>query len=169
MGLLLFWVPSATISGMKATSRSLADTHAFAEKILHMLAENPRAGAAVLSLYGDLGAGKTALTKEIARHLGVKDVVNSPTFILEKIYRTTHPLFKRLIHIDAYRLERPEELERLGWGELVGERENIIVVEWADKVEKLLPEDSLRMHADFVDEGTRTFHIHGQEKKRGKE
>lgn len=147
-------------------SRSLAETRAFAEKLLKKLVETPRRGAAVLALYGDLGAGKTALSKELASLLGVKDTVNSPTFILEKIYKTKHPVFPRLVHIDAYRLEEPQELTHLGWEELVQDGENLIVIEWAERAEGLLPETSLRVHAEFVDEGTRRFNIHDKESKR---
>jgi tRNA threonylcarbamoyladenosine biosynthesis protein TsaE len=61
--------------------------------------------ALVVGLYGNLGAGKTSFTQAVARELGVIDIVNSPTFVIEKIYETKHPDFKRLVHIDAYRLE----------------------------------------------------------------
>ncbi|SRR5258708_28320166 len=145
------------------TSRSLAETKAFAQELLERLAVGASAHASVLALYGDLGAGKTALTKEIALLLGVRDTVNSPTFVLEKIYRTMHPHFKKLVHIDAYRLERPEELNQLGWSELIADTDSLIVVEWADKVEEFLPEGTLRVHADFIDETTRQFNIHGQD------
>jgi len=147
------------------TSRSLADTKTFAESLLKRLVEAPRKGAAVLALYGNLGAGKTALTKELALFLGVKDTVNSPTFILEKIYKVKHPVFERLVHIDAYRLEEPQELSHLGFTELAADGGNLIVVEWAEQVEGLIPETALRVHAEFIDESTRHFHIHDQERR----
>lgn len=151
---------------MKETvSRSLADTKKYAEILLRRLVGSPRRGAAVLALYGNLGAGKTALTKALAELLGVADTVNSPTFILEKVYRTEHPTFKRLIHIDAYRLEEPQELEHLGWSELVSDGENLIVVEWSEQVEGLIPESALRVRAEFVDETTRNFHFHDKKDK----
>ncbi|HYF10395.1 MAG TPA: tRNA (adenosine(37)-N6)-threonylcarbamoyltransferase complex ATPase subunit type 1 TsaE [Candidatus Paceibacterota bacterium] len=142
------------------TSRSLADTKNLAESLLERLVSAPRKGASVLALYGDLGSGKTALTKEIAALLKVRDVVNSPTFVLEKVYKVEHPTWKRLIHIDAYRLEEPQELEHLGWKEIAADAENLIVVEWAEQVEGLIPAHALRVRAEFVDESTRRFHIH---------
>lgn len=149
-----------------ALSRSLEETHSFAKGLLERLEKSPREGAGVLALYGDLGAGKTALTKELAKLLGIKEVVNSPTFILEKIYRTEHSAFKHLIHIDAYRLEEPKELEHLGWKELVADKNNLIVVEWSEQVESLIPEYALRIRAEFVDESTRRFHFHERESKK---
>ena len=140
------------------TLRSLRETQAEAEKVVRELAERPsREHATVLALYGDLGSGKTAFTKGIARALGIETEVTSPTFIIEKIYALVHPTFDRFIHIDAYRLERPEELRALGWDDIVADPRNLIVVEWADRVEPLIPKDARRFRFAFVDETTRTL------------
>jgi tRNA threonylcarbamoyladenosine biosynthesis protein TsaE len=81
----------------------------------------PRDKALVVALYGDLGAGKTTLTKEIARQLGIKENVNSPTFVLIKNYKLKRsrfyvPCFTTLVHIDAYRFdsEKRTRASRLG-------------------------------------------------------
>ncbi len=142
---------------METTLRSLKETQAEAEKVIRSLAANPSRYATVLALYGDLGSGKTAFTKGIARALGVENEVTSPTFVIEKIYALAHPTFDRLIHIDAYRLERPEELRALGWNDVVADPRNLIVVEWADRVEPLIPKDARRFRFAFVDETTRTL------------
>ncbi len=143
---------------METTLRSLRETQAEAEKAVRDLAERPsREHATVLALYGDLGSGKTAFTKGIARALGVENGVTSPTFVIEKIYALAHPAFDRLIHIDAYRLERPEELRALGWDDIVSDPRNLIVVEWADRVEPLIPDDAHQFRFAFVDETTRTL------------
>ena len=92
--------------------------------------------ALVVGLSGHLGAGKTAFTKIIAKLLGVEEVVTSPTFVIMKIYEidTVKVPWKRLIHIDAYRLERREELEVLEWEKLVADKNNLILIEWPENV-----------------------------------
>lgn len=121
----------------------------------------PTKTATVVALYGDLGAGKTTLTKALARVLGVGETVTSPTFVIEKIYRLdpkkTTQHFTRLIHIDAYRLESGHELIELGWEDIAGDPENLIVVEWAEKVEDILPADTKKIELGVVSEGVRTI------------
>lgn len=96
-----------------------------------------RAGT-VLALIGPLGAGKTQLAKGVAAGLGVKSVVNSPTFVL----MNEHVGRLRLFHVDAYRLDEPEEALAAG---LFDERqaEGVTVVEWADRLDGWLPPDRL--------------------------
>jgi tRNA threonylcarbamoyladenosine biosynthesis protein TsaE len=109
----------------------------------------------VIALYGDLGAGKTTLTKYIAKALGVTHSVTSPTFIIERIYKVEKKPFSHLVHIDAYRLENEKELSPIGWDEILKGKENIIVVEWADRIEKALPENVIRVRLTFIDDERR--------------
>lgn len=94
----------------------------------------------VLALIGELGAGKTQLAKGVAEGLGVRTVVNSPTFVL----MNEHVGRLRLYHIDAYRLEDPEEAVAAG---LLDEREaaGVAVIEWADRLSGWLPADHLEL------------------------
>ena len=85
-------------------------------------------GATLVTLKGELGAGKTTFTKAVAKALGVKEIVNSPTFVLEKIYLLDGQPFKRLIHIDAYRLSKGSDLAPLGFDELMKNADNLIVL-----------------------------------------
>jgi len=108
----------------------------------------PKEGKATLvTLSGDLGAGKTAFTKAVAQALGVEETVNSPTFVLEKIYQlgSSTSKFKRLIHIDAYRLESGEDLAPLGFDEIMQDAENLILLEWPEKVSDALPVPAVRI------------------------
>jgi tRNA threonylcarbamoyladenosine biosynthesis protein TsaE len=94
----------------------------------------------VIALIGDLGAGKTTLTQGIAQGMGIKDRVTSPTFTLVQEYRGRVPLF----HFDPYRLERPEDVYDFGFEEYL-ERGGVVVVEWADRIAALLPEEQLTL------------------------
>ncbi len=113
-------------------------------------------GAFVVGLQGDLGAGKTTFTKSAAKVFGVQGVVTSPTFVIEKIYKLpTGGEFSRLIHIDAYRLDSGSELTALGWDDIVNDSENIILIEWPERVADILPKDIQMIHFNFIDENTR--------------
>ena len=116
-------------------------------------------GAFIVALYGDLGSGKTTFTKHFARNLGVNDDVTSPTFVIQKRFPIQNSKFKNLYHIDVYRLENQEELEKIGWNEISKNPENIILLEWADKVENLIPKSALKMKFIFVDNTTREIQI----------
>ena len=83
--------------------------------------------------------------------------MTSPTFVIEKIYETAHPIFKRLVHIDAYRLESGAELQVLNFEELVSNKNNLILIEWPENVKSILPEDHTKIYCEFVDENTRQF------------
>ena len=95
--------------------------------------------AVVVGLYGNLGAGKTTFTQAVAKSLGVEETVTSPTFVIEKIYELTNQKFSHLIHIDAYRLEKSEELLHLGWQKIISDSKNLILMEWPDRVLDIMP------------------------------
>lgn len=94
----------------------------------------------LLALVGGLGAGKTCLSQGILAGIGVKGPVSSPTFTIVNEYQGRLPVY----HLDVYRLEDPTELEDLGYEELFY-GDGVTVIEWADKVEELLPREHLRI------------------------
>jgi tRNA threonylcarbamoyladenosine biosynthesis protein TsaE len=103
-------------------------------------------GATVITLSGELGVGKTAFVKAIARILGVEETVTSPTFVLEKIYLLPEQKpFKRLIHIDAYRLEKGSDLAPLGFDEFAKDPSNLILIEWPERVADALPPSAIKI------------------------
>ena len=102
-------------------------------------------GATLVTLSGELGAGKTAFTKAVAHALGVEEIVTSPTFVLEKIYLLHNQSFKRLVHIDAYRLEKGADLAPLGFDELMKDSGDLILLEWPEKVIDVLPKPSMNI------------------------
>lgn len=123
----------------------IADLSLVARKLLSHIGERPvKKHATLVALQGELGAGKTTFVKAVARTLGIKHTVTSPTFILLRVYKIPkkHPLstrFTHLTHIDAYRLKGASELGHLGWRELVKDPKNIIFIEWAERVKGALP------------------------------
>ena len=123
--------------------------------------------ACIIALSGDLGAGKTTLTQAIARELGVKENVISPTFVIMKSYpvslSTLQPYnFQFLFHIDAYRLDSSKELEKLGWAELVADPENLIILEWPERVPRRIPKDSIWINLKHIDKNTREITINSK-------
>ena len=148
---------------MEKTIRTLAELRRETAHFVASLAPSFER-ATLVTLGGELGAGKTAFIKEIAKVLGVEETVTSPTFVLEKIYQL--PLdsargenaraFSRLVHIDAYRLEKGSDLAALGFGELMRDPGNLIALEWPERVADALPEPSVRISLIVNDDGSRT-------------
>lgn len=103
--------------------------------------------AIVVGLYGDLGAGKTTFMKGFAKYFGVDETIQSPTFVIEKIYELPVSKFqipglgfKHLIHVDAYRIENSQELITLGWNDIVNNRNNLLCIEWPERIIDIMPE-----------------------------
>ena len=106
----------------------------------------------VLCLYGDLGAGKTTITKGVAQYFGIKKRITSPTFTIFNVYKLSTDNYnpdqqikseenkkpKLLVHVDAYRVKDEEELLEIGAEDYLGDSETICVVEWAEKIPGLL-------------------------------
>ena len=150
---------------MRHLSKSPKETSKIAEDFLDTL--EPKDRATVVALEGELGAGKTAFAQEVGKFLGVIDIMQSPTFVIEKIYSIDWKGFKNLIHIDAYRLEKParpddsghsggeSELLHLGWEEIIKEPENLILIEWPENVQGVIPADAKRIYFKFINEQTR--------------
>ncbi|MEJ0053700.1 MAG: tRNA (adenosine(37)-N6)-threonylcarbamoyltransferase complex ATPase subunit type 1 TsaE [bacterium] len=111
--------------------------------------------ATLVTLSGELGAGKTAFTKALAKALGVEESVTSPTFVLEKIYEPGNQVFKRLVHIDAYRLEGGAELGPLGFDAVMRDSGNLVVLEWPEKVADALPPATVSIRLEALQSGAR--------------
>lgn len=99
----------------------------------------------VLLLHGDLGAGKTTLTQGIARALGVRGPVTSPTFTLVSEHRLPTPVrgIDRLYHLDLYRLNDPDELESIGYEDYLAPDDGVSIIEWPERAGGWLPDRAL--------------------------
>ena len=123
-------------------SYSLEETAQIAHEWIKDISAEPKSdGALIVGLSGHLGAGKTAFVKLVAKELGVREEITSPTFVIMKMYPIEHPNWKRLVHIDAYRLEKSEELKAINFEKFAADPGNLIMVEWPENVEleKLFP------------------------------
>ncbi|MEI6238003.1 MAG: tRNA (adenosine(37)-N6)-threonylcarbamoyltransferase complex ATPase subunit type 1 TsaE [bacterium] len=113
----------------------------------------------VFCLSGELGAGKTTFVQGVAKALGISTKVVSPTFVLEKRYEIPEfegkRRFKRLIHIDAYRLSHGKEILPLRFEETCADPENLVLIEWPEKVESAIPKGARIIKFEHIDEGTR--------------
>jgi tRNA threonylcarbamoyladenosine biosynthesis protein TsaE len=115
--------------------------------------------ATIIALSGDLGAGKTTLVQSLAKQLGITEHLQSPTFVILKSYQLSATSYKLFTHIDAYRLNSKEELEKLNWQEYANNPDNLICIEWPEQVEGLLSEDILCVSLEHVSEQERKIKI----------
>ena len=111
--------------------------------------------AAVLGLIGNLGGGKTTFLRGFAKGLGIKEKVNSPTFIIMRRYKMQDARYKNFYHLDCYRLNKPREILDLGWKEIIENPKNIVAVEWAGKMKKIMPQETIWLNFEFVNDKTR--------------
>ena len=142
----------------KNTKETTKIAKIFLNKILKKKKEHQN--ALVVCLSGDLGAGKTTFIQAVAKHLGIKNKVSSPTFVIMKKY----PLknfndYKFLFHLDAYRLEHEKELLHLGWKEIIDKKEHLIFIEWPENVSKIIPANAKIVHISHTKNGHRNFKL----------
>jgi tRNA threonylcarbamoyladenosine biosynthesis protein TsaE len=125
---------------MNLTTSSSAETKnigaEFAERIL---GAGKSSRATVVALNGELGAGKTTFIQGFFKGLGLRRVPASPTFIIMRRAELKKGPFRNVYHLDAYRLESGQELQALQFQETLANPENLILIEWADKVKDILP------------------------------
>lgn len=112
-----------------------------------MLARDIQNGR-VISLSGELGSGKTTFTQGLLQGLGVQGPYTSPTFVIMKKYAP------HIYHLDTYRVKEKDILD-LGWEELINEPANILIIEWADRIKKIIPKDSLWIKFEWLDKNRR--------------
>ena len=118
--------------------------------------------ATIVTLQGDLGAGKTTFTQELARQLGVVEPVQSPTFVILKSYQIHNTelvqnRFTNLIHIDSYRLTSGADLVKLDWENYINNPHNLILIEWPEMVADVVNSPDVLIKLEHSDQGTRNI------------
>lgn len=150
---------------MPVKTFSIEETKQIAADFMATLAPGEKT-ATIVALSGELGSGKTAFVKCVAESIGIKEEITSPTFVIEKIYSirgaedtaslsNKNRRFKRMIHIDAYRLDSGRDLTKLNWDHIVADKDNLIFIEWPENVAEIIPANAKRISFKFVDEKTR--------------
>ena len=124
------------MNSKKFISQSPRETQALAARLI-------KKGKRIFALQGDLGSGKTTFAQGIARALGIRRRVTSPTFIVINRHKVrSHKVFADLYHIDTYRLKSVRDLRLLGVEAILKDTRNVVVIEWAEKIRRLIPKSA---------------------------
>ncbi len=129
----------------------------FAQKIL---GTKQRKKCLVLAMEGELGSGKTTFLQGFAKGLGIKGKILSPTFVIMRKFEIRNSKsetnskfkikkFKTFYHIDCYRIKSPKEILNLGFKKIISDPQNIIAIEWADRVKSILPNPVIKVKFNF--------------------
>jgi len=136
---------------MEVITKNARETQRLGEKIGRRLKKS-----AILALYGELGSGKTTFIQGLARGLGVEKRVISPTFVFVRQYPVTGGVF---YHVDLYRTEGVEDTEGLGLEEIFADPKAIVAIEWAEKIDKILPRERTDIFFEYSGEKERKIKI----------
>jgi len=130
-----------------------------AKKILKREAKKNQ--AFIIGLEGELGGGKTTFLQGFAKGLGIKQRITSPTFVIMKKFKIENCKFKieNFYHLDCYRVNKSKEILDLGFKEIISNPRNIVAIEWAERIKKILPKNTLIVRFEFIDETKRKICI----------
>lgn len=136
----------------KIITKNAEETFAFAKDLVKTLN-----GGEVIALSGDLGAGKTVFCQGLAAGLGVTENVNSPTFVIMKVYSIKNEklIINNFVHIDAYRLVSEEDIKAIGAEEYFSRADTVTVIEWPENIKNILPQNTITFKIKNLSENTR--------------
>jgi tRNA threonylcarbamoyladenosine biosynthesis protein TsaE len=132
---------------MEMVTKSAQETQALGEKIANQLK-----GGEVLALFGELGSGKTTFLQGLAKGLGIKERILSPTFIMMRQYDNFY-------HVDLYRIEDERDIEGLGLEEIWSDPQNIVAIEWAEKIKDVLPKKRIEIYFKYLKNDEREIEV----------
>lgn len=145
---------------MKYFTKSFKETQKLGEKtakeIIKKIAQD---GAVILGLEGNLGGGKTTFLQGFAKGLGIKEKILSPTFVIMKRFKIKKKSFTNFYHIDCYRLDDVKDLEELNLKEILKEKNNIVAIEWSEKIKDILPPSIINISFNNIDKDDREITI----------
>lgn len=146
---------------MEIITKNERETKKVGEFLAKAILKTNLKNSVILALEGELGGGKTTFLKGFAKGLGIKEKILSPTFIIMRKFniepRTSN--FEHFYHIDCYRIEKPKEILDLGFNEIVKSPKNIIAIEWADRIRKIIPKETIWVVFKFVGKDKRKISI----------
>jgi len=143
---------------LKYTTISLNQTKKIGEILAKEILSSPLKNSAfTIGLEGDLGGGKTTFLQGFAKGLGIKERVLSPTFVLMKKFSTSK--FRNFYHIDCYRIKNKKEIMNLGFQKIISNPKNIVAIEWVDRIEKIIPQNTIWIIFKFIDKNKREIVI----------
>jgi len=137
---------------MEIITQNAQETQKLGEKIGRDL-NSGKISSKILCLYGDLGSGKTTFLQGLAKGLGIKRRVVSPTFVFMKQYK---PSF---YHVDLYRVNNVKEAKGLGLEELFNDSQSIVALEWAERIKEILPKKRIDIYFDYISENQRKINF----------
>ena len=148
---------------IRITTNNFQETQKLGEKMAKnfLISKKDRDNALVLALEGELGGGKTTFVQGFAKGLGIREKILSPTFVILKKFSlpTKKNNLKNkiltLYHLDCYRIHRPKEILDLGFKEMLNNPQNVILIEWAEKIKKILPKNAIVLKFKFIDKNQR--------------
>lgn len=164
---------------MEVITKSAQETAALGEKIANQLTINHKQSlllrnkqslllrnrSSIIALTGELGSGKTVFVQGLAKGLGIKERILSPTFIMIRQYPLAISHQSSIIsfyHIDLYRIESEKDIEGLSLEEIWSDPKNIVAIEWAEKIKKILPKKRIEIHFEYINEGERRITINSK-------
>lgn len=140
---------------MVYVTKSAQETHSLGKELGHKLLKNGK--SQILSLFGDLGSGKTAFVQGLAQGLGIVRSVLSPTFVFEREYHLKNG--KNFYHIDLYRIEKASQAYGLGIEDLFDQDSVIVAIEWADRIKEILPKERIDIFFEYLGENERRITV----------
>lgn len=134
----------------KVITRTIEGTHALAKEFIE------KNDSHIITLHGDLGSGKTTFTQGVLAACLAKGPYTSPTFTIMKEYDIDAYGFERVYHIDAYRISS-EDMVELGWDDIMQDPKALVIVEWPENIESILPQDAKKIECKWVSESDREY------------
>lgn len=135
---------------------SAKETEKLGEKLAKRLSER------IFALIGELGSGKTTFVKGFAKGLGIKKRIISPSFVFIRQYKIQSSIINHqsfLYHVDLYRLEKPSDAKGLGLEEIWSNPDNMVIIEWAEKIKRLLPKKRIEIYFEYLGKNQRKITV----------
>ncbi len=137
--------------------KNIQEFHAIVPEILDVVIERYRphadSRACVVCLSADLGGGKTTFAQGVGRILGIREPIQSPTFVIRKSYMTSDPLMTHMVHIDAYRIAQDDSLDMFNFPNDFEQPHSIVMIEWPSAISQVIPDHAISITIEHAGDG----------------